>query len=69
MKAQEILVNNTGGGGGYGHPFDRELEKVKYDVINDFVSIDAALKEYGVVIDPKTLEINESETHKVRASR
>ncbi|MDI5789207.1 hypothetical protein PO124_14600 [Bacillus licheniformis] len=33
------------------------------DVLNEFVSIESALQDYGVVIDPETLAINEAETN------
>ena len=69
MQPQDVLVNNTGGGGGYGHPFDRTAEMVKEDVVNQFVSIDAALNEYGVVIHPETLAIDEKATKKIRDSK
>ncbi len=41
---------NPPGGGGYGDPRQREPQKVLEDVINGYVSIEAAKHEYGVVI-------------------
>jgi N-methylhydantoinase B len=41
---------NLPGGGGYGDPFRRSLELVLNDVINGYVSLEAAEHEYGVVI-------------------
>src|SRR5215472_13187211 len=41
---------NPPGGGGYGDPFRRPLELVLNDVINGYVSLEAAEREYGVVI-------------------
>ncbi len=38
------------GGGGYGHPSEREALAVLDDVLNGYVSIEAAAREYGVVI-------------------
>ena len=38
------------GGGGYGNPLDRESAMVLADVQNGFVSIEAAARDYGVVI-------------------
>lgn len=46
----DILRMETGGGGGYGHPFDRAADKVLADVLGGFVSTDAAERLYGVVI-------------------
>jgi N-methylhydantoinase B len=44
---------STSGGGGWGHPFDRPLERVRRDVVGGFVSVDAAREDYGVVIDER----------------
>jgi hypothetical protein len=40
----------TGGGGGWGHPFDRESERVLADVCGGFVSRASAEEHYGVVL-------------------
>lgn len=47
----EIVSNRSGGGGGHGDPFDRDPEAVREDVIDGFVSREAAELVYGVVID------------------
>src|SRR6266404_1793651 len=41
---------NLPGGGGYGSPFRRPVDLVLNDVINGYVSLEAAEREYGVVI-------------------
>jgi N-methylhydantoinase B len=41
---------NLAGGGGYGLPFARPPEQVLNDVVNSYVSLEAAQTEYGVVI-------------------
>jgi N-methylhydantoinase B len=56
LDTGEVLVNNTGGGGGYGDPFSRDPARVAADVRNGFVSLPAALQDYGVVVDPVTFE-------------
>jgi N-methylhydantoinase B len=56
LDTGEVLVNNTGGGGGYGDPFSRDPARVSADVRNGFVSVAAALEHYGVVVDPVTFE-------------
>ena len=38
------------GGGGYGNPFERDPNAVLDDVLNDYVSLDGAARDYGVVI-------------------
>ena len=41
---------NPPGGGGYGNPFERDPERVRDDVANEYVSIAAAERDYGVVL-------------------
>ncbi len=55
-----------GGGGGYGNPREREIEKVRWDVINGYVSVEGARKDYGVVIDPHTFEVDVMATQRLR---
>jgi N-methylhydantoinase B len=38
------------GGGGYGDPFERDPDAVLRDVLNGYVSIEAAARDYGVVV-------------------
>jgi N-methylhydantoinase B len=38
------------GGGGYGNPFERDPGAVLSDVVNGYVSLEAARRDYGVVI-------------------
>ena len=46
----DVLRLETGGGGGWGHPYDREPEQVLADVRGSFVSREAAEQEYGVIL-------------------
>jgi N-methylhydantoinase B len=49
--AADIRVQlNPPGGGGYGHPHARPAEQVLADVINGYVSLAAAEREYGVLV-------------------
>jgi N-methylhydantoinase B len=41
---------NLPGGGGYGDPFQRPIEMVLHDVVNGYVSLEAAERDYGVVV-------------------
>jgi len=63
----DILVIETGGGGGHGHPFDRPPEAVLEDVEGGFVSEQAALCDYGVVIRDGLLD--EAATEALRRDR
>ncbi|WP_432840199.1 hydantoinase B/oxoprolinase family protein [Dactylosporangium sp. CA-092794] len=68
LQAGEVLVNNTGGGGGYGDPLRREPARVAADVRNGFVSAGAAEREYGVVVDPATFAVDEAATARLRGA-
>jgi N-methylhydantoinase B len=50
LRCGDILLLETGGGGGHGHPFDRPAERVLQDIRNGFVSLEAARRDYGVAI-------------------
>jgi N-methylhydantoinase B len=71
-KDSEVIVR-TAGGGGWGNPLERDPEKVKMDVLEGYVSIEAARNEYGVVIKPGKLptfyEVDAEGTKKLRAER
>ena len=56
----------AGGGGGYGNPLDRDPALVRQDVVDGLVSINAARRDYGVVLDPQTLSINANATAALR---
>ena len=60
---------HSAGGGGYGDPLEREPQAVEQDVFNEYVSIEQARHDYGVVIDSKTLKADLKETEKLRAAR
>jgi len=66
LDAGEVLVNDTGGGGGFGDPFTREPESVARDVRNGFVSVQAAARDYGVVIDADTFTVDAASTARLR---
>jgi N-methylhydantoinase B len=60
------FFQQAGGGGGCGDPLTRPLAKVMRDVINGVVSPEKARSEYGVVVDPKTLELDREATTELR---
>jgi N-methylhydantoinase B len=68
MRPGDVLVNASGGGGGWGSPFERDIDKVVDDVRDDYVSIEAADRRYGVVIDSTTLTIDQEATAARRAA-
>ena len=64
----DVIKFYSAGGGGYGDPFLRDPQAVADDVLNEYVSIERARTDYGVVIDPATLSVNLEETDKIRAA-
>jgi N-methylhydantoinase B len=52
------VIVTAGGGGGYGNPLERDIEEVRWDVINGYVSVDHAKQDYGVEIDPQTCDVD-----------
>jgi N-methylhydantoinase B len=52
----DAYVMSSGGGGGFGSPHERPLEALKRDVRQGYVSLESAWKDYGVRLDPDTLE-------------
>jgi len=48
--ADSLVYIVTGGGGGWGAPAQRPAELVRDDVRNGYVSVDAADRDYGVVL-------------------
>jgi N-methylhydantoinase B len=67
----DVFSRPTAGGGGFGDPLERDPALVLEDVIDDYVSIERAAKDYGVVIraiDPEicAYQIDEAATQKAR---
>ena len=56
LRKGDILRIETGGGGGRGHPFDRPPAAVLRDVREGYVSVEAAARDYGVVIREGALD-------------
>ena len=66
VKTGEVLGKVSGGGGGVGQPFEREPEAVQKDVVDGYVTIEAAERLYGVAIDEATTTIDEDRTKRLR---
>ncbi|MFO1067102.1 MAG: hydantoinase B/oxoprolinase family protein [Geminicoccaceae bacterium] len=64
----ERIANHNPGGGGYGDPLQRPVERVLADLRNGLVSVEAAREEYGVVVDPVTFVVDQAATSRLRAT-
>ena len=56
LSAGDIVRIVTSGGGGYGDPFEREPQRVLADVLDGLVSLEAAKRDYGVVISQGAID-------------
>jgi N-methylhydantoinase B len=74
-KAGAVLRVVTNGGGGWGAPFERDPQAVLADVRNEYVSVEGAARDYGVVVtgdphfDPEGIGVDEEATESLRAQR
>ncbi|MFN2614663.1 MAG: hydantoinase B/oxoprolinase family protein, partial [Actinomycetota bacterium] len=50
LAAGARLEYQRGGGGGWGDPLERDPQKVCEDVLDEYVSVEAAERDYGVVL-------------------
>lgn len=69
IRRGDVVRIETGGGGGYGHPFDREPEQVLTDVRAGFVSRDSAAADYGVVLAADGRSVDAAATSSRREQR
>jgi N-methylhydantoinase B len=64
LRRGDIVLLETGGGGGHGHPFDRVAERVLQDVRDGFVSVEAARRDYGVMIAGNAVDEAATRAHR-----
>lgn len=69
LRRGDLLRLETCGGGGWGDPFTREPERVRADVARGLITARGALEDYGVALDPVTLEIDKTATDEARRRR
>jgi N-methylhydantoinase B len=73
METGDRLVYQFGGGGGWGDPATRDPAAVLDDVWDEYVSVDAAREQYGVVVtgtlEDLTLALDEAATAALRQAR
>ncbi|MBI4504896.1 MAG: hydantoinase B/oxoprolinase family protein [Chloroflexi bacterium] len=67
IATADVVSFQTSGTGGYGDPLVRDPAAVQRDVVCGYVSLEAAQREYGVVLDPQTLAVDEAATARRRA--
>ena len=65
-KRDDVFRMVLAGAGGYGNPLERDPARVADDVREEKLSIDYVRREYGVVIDPHSLQVDEAATAALR---
>ncbi len=66
LKPGDAFRVRSGGGGGYGSPLQRPMKDVQRDVEQGYISLEAAAKFYGVVIDPTTFAVDAAASEQLR---
>jgi len=73
MERGQRIMFDYGGGGGWGDPLERDPEAVLEDVLDEYVSIEGARRDYGVVIsgslEELTVVVDHEATQALRAER
>lgn len=67
VAAGSVVELRTGGGGGFGDPFERDPARVRIDVLDGYVTREAAERDYGVVLRD-TLAVDDRATAARRAT-
>lgn len=67
MRAGDTIRTISPSGGGYGDPLEREPEKVLDDVLDEFISVETARRDYGVVLTADGRAVDEAATAALRA--
>ncbi|HET9652187.1 MAG TPA: hydantoinase B/oxoprolinase family protein, partial [Usitatibacter sp.] len=65
-KGDRVWIHSAGAGG-YGDPLDREPQRVLDDVLDGYVSVEAAQRDYGVVVTQDGEAVDEAATQQLRA--
>jgi len=66
LRKGQAFQHTTAGGGGYGSPLERDQAALLHDVRNGKVSIEAARREYQVVILSDPWRVDENATRSLR---
>jgi len=67
LKKGDLYRVVQAGAGGYGNPLERDMHAVADDVEQEKLSTEYVRREYGVVVDEKTLVLDVAATEKLRA--
>jgi len=68
LKRGDLLSVEFAGGGGWGDPLARDIDRVRDDVARGYVSLEAARENYGVALD-RDLGIDADATARLRREK
>ena len=66
MTHGQIFRHEVAGGGGWGDPLERDVAAVLRDVRNEFLSVERARREYGVVVNVSDWSIDQAASDELR---
>ncbi len=66
LSAGNRTLAVMGGGGGWGDPLERDPAAVLEDVLDEYVSLAGARRDYGVVIDETSMKVDHGATLRLR---
>ena len=69
LEAGDTLQITVPNSAGYGDPLERDPERVRSDVLDGFTTVELAERDYGVVVDPETMELDLDATARLREER
>lgn len=69
LHSGDKSIDYVMGGAGVGDPLERDVEIVLEDVVDELVSIESARDDYGVIINPKTFQVDLRATEHLRKEK
>ena len=69
LRAGDTVTMDTGGGGGWGDPFERDPDAVLRDVRAGLISVTRARERYGVAVAGSPPAIDDAATAELRRAR
>jgi len=68
LKPGDVVTIDAAGGGGHGDPLERDPEMVERDGAEGYISLERAKEDYGVLLNPGTLKVDDEATRQLRDS-
>ena len=69
VHSGDRVAIHSAGSGGYGDPLERDVQRVLDDVLDEYITVEAAQKFYGVVVDKAAGTVDAAATQALRKTR